>query len=420
MNLSRMLAIVGLLFVIISMKMAYAQDEDTSVDKIDGHVVNVKTWIGDEKDDSDKIFATTEQVVLNIDISTPRWFLGSTTIGKIDIPNLVAKQRKLFATNYSTTEKGQSWAHQRWEVTLYPQSSGTFTIPPLPVTVHIAGDDAKKIQGTVWTDKLSFKAHLPNGELTAKDQWFAASDAKITQSWETTKPDLKVGDAITRTINIEANDSLSILLPQTLQAKVSEQYQAYADPAQLTDTSNRGQYVSKRQDRVVYIVQDGGEVAFPPLTVKWWNTNKGTVETIKLSGKSFKVSHTPMSFIKAYWPIMVTLLGSALLLVLVVLGFKRYLKKHDAPLIVRFCRSIWDKDTGQIRLLLYIKWRQATSKQSFSQELHFSDVGEAIVKEHSASVWMQFWRKITKKRHWYKNRSWLRPLDLSNVVEKIK
>lgn len=435
MKMSRMIAIIGLVFVILSMKIAYAEEINSST--INNQVVEVKAWLTTNKSDDKNAdwgnredidsavkgkqtepFAVTEQIVLTIDVGTPRWFLGSTTIGNIDVPNLVAKQRKTSATNYSEIRDGHSWAHQRWEITLYPQSSGQYTIPPLPLTTHIAGDDAKKVEGTVWTNKLSFNAQLPSAKLTEKDHWFAATDAKISQNWETTRDEVKVGDAITRTVSIEAEDSLSMLLPEVLTSEPTPQYQSYADPVELSDSSTRGQYHSTRQDKVVYVVQAGGDISFPELKVKWWNTSEQKVETVVLEGQTFHVSHTPSSFFKAYWAVFAWIFSVIVVVVLIIVAIKRYLKTHDEPLILQFNRSLRKKNFAQSRLILYIKLKREMKKNAFNADQELADIGEGLVGEVSTSTWKLFWKRIIPASRQKSNL--LTPLKLEKRLDDIK
>lgn len=422
MKITRMIAILSLAFCSLIMQSAFAAQPNVqkAAGNVDDNIVEVKAWIGTGKGTETKdSYAVTEQAILTIDLGTPRWFLGSTTIGKIDVPNLIAKKRNTLATNYTERRNGQTWAHQRWEITLYPQASGQFTIPPLPVTLHIAGDGGKKTEGTVWTERLAFQSILPDAHLTQKDHWFAATDVKVNQDWETTQSELKVGDAVTRTIKIEANDSLSMLLPQVMKGEATPSYQAYADPATLSDRSVRGDYVSDREDKVVYVMQDGGEVTFPSYQVKWWNTKTQKVETITLEGKTFKVSHTFSSFVKAYWRVLVAVLVVILLLIGGILAIRRYYQTHELPLGVQFNRALSRENFAQARLLFYIKLKRLTGNNTFAEEEKFSEFGDKIAKEGSASKWRYYWTQLKVNKNKAKRTQWRDPLHLEEKLQEI-
>lgn len=384
--------------------------------------VSVKTWIGPEHTtqsrDSEKVYAVNEQIVLTIDVSTPRWFLGPTTIGKIDIPNLIVKQRNQLATNYTDRKGGVTWSHQRWEITLYPQSSGTFTIPQIPVTATIAGEGGKKTQGTVTTHEFSFKAALPDAQLTDKKQWFAASKVSVTQNWQSSHDQLKVGDAITRTLTITADDSLSILLPQWLEGQSTPHYQAYADPAKLVDKSVRGDYQSTREDKVVYVMQQGGEVTFPDFNVVWWNSDKQRVETIHIEGKSFQVKHTLHSFLSAYWFEISLFVSGLVAIVILVLGVGRYYRDRPLPLFIQFKQSLINKDIKTARLLLYIKLKKVMNKDAFFQVDDLQTLTEGIADSDADNKQLKgYWKLIKARKAQQKNL--LQPLKLKNALDKI-
>lgn len=400
--------------------------------------LQVKSWLGKEGEPKDN-FAVTEQVILHIDVSTPRWFLGPTTIGQIDIPNLIVKQRNQLATNYSERKDGETWSHQRWELTLYPQSSGTFNLPQLPIQATIAGDDGKKTTVSINTSALSFNVLLPSGKLTDKVKWFAATNAKAEQTWQIStstntdanadKPDnngsepttvpkvLKVGDAVTRTITLVADDSLSILLPPLLTEQINDHYQAYADPVALDDTSVRGNYQSTRIDKTVYLLQQGGEISFPAVDITWWNTELQQIEVIHLEGQTVNVRHTLQSFVKAYWSWCVVAIVMLLMAIAIIWLIMRYYRTHPTPLVVQFNQALRRRDVSTLRLLLYIKLKRKTGLDVFAQKHELSHIGEQLGQEHGSATWKSFWRGITSNKD--KRTSQLRPLALADKIHQI-
>ena len=229
--------------------------------------------------------------------------------------------------------------------------------------------------------------------------------------------DIKVGDAITRTVTINADNSLSMLLPQVLKSEPTSQYQSYADPVSLSDSSERGRYQSSRQDKVVYVMQEGGNVQFPPLTVKWWNTNKQQVETVLLEGKTFHVTHTPRSFVKAYWSIFAYIAAVIVLIIAITVIVKRYLKSHEEPLAWQYRRSIWKKNFAQTRLLLYIKLKRERRANAFNSEPSLADIGEKVIGDGSATQWKAFWHRIKPEQ--YRARHWLTPLRIDEKLQQL-
>ena len=77
------------------------------------HGVELQAWVGQQTTAGEKrktpSFSVNEQVILTIEVATPRWFTGGTRIGSIEMPNVIAKQRNQLATNLPEHKGGQTW-----------------------------------------------------------------------------------------------------------------------------------------------------------------------------------------------------------------------------------------------------------------------------------------------------------------------
>lgn len=73
--------------------------------------VELLAWVGKQGSDAESKeapkFSVNEQVILYIEVATPRWFTGGTRIGSVEIPNVIAKQRNQLATNYTERKGGK-------------------------------------------------------------------------------------------------------------------------------------------------------------------------------------------------------------------------------------------------------------------------------------------------------------------------
>jgi len=356
-------------------------------------------------------FAVNEQIILYIEVATPRWFTGGTRISSVEIPNVVVKQRNQLATNFTerrvTKEKGaQTWSHQRWEITLYPQDIGQYWVPQTAVRVQVSAPDGSNVTGELYTQPLNFNAVRPSGLLANEDVWVSASDLKIEQHWEQSNQNetLKVGDAITRTVTVSGSDTLAMLIPTLIPAGSDSGYQHYTQPNQLSDTQVRGNYQSSRTEESVYVLQDGGELNFPAVDILWWNTESQQLETLSVEGRTYQVHHTIQSFIQTYWQwfvvgvcALVVLLGSLVLMI-------RYYQTHPLPSKVMFYRALKAGDSPKARVLLFRHLRQKTDLLEIKQlkvNNHEavngnwgSDAQEFQSKSVSFDLGWRIWRKI--------------------------
>ncbi|NOI34275.1 protein BatD [Vibrio cyclitrophicus] len=328
--------------------------------------VELIAWVGEKPKSGDKVTPTkvsvNEQVILNIEVATPRWLTGGTRIGSIEIPNVIAKQRNQLATNYTERVNGTTWSRQRWEVTLYPMTSGEFVIPTVPVRVQVSAPDGSNVGGTLYTQPIKFEASLPSGLLDNESPWFSATEVDTEQQWQRSSENLKVGDAITRTVTIKAKDSLSVLLPDVLNNESTQQYQAYPQPNRLDDTQDRGNYRSSRIEETVYVIQQGGEFTLPEFAFQWWDSKNQRIENVVIKGNVFEAKHTVQSFIKAYMSVFISVGQALLFSVACFVSVKRYYANRPTPGWLALRRLLKQGNWPALRTFIYRQLRNETSQ----------------------------------------------------------
>ncbi|UPR54689.1 BatD family protein [Vibrio cyclitrophicus] len=328
--------------------------------------VELIAWVGEKPKSGDKItpvkVSVNEQVILNIEVATPRWLTGGTRIGSIEIPNVISKQRNQLATNYTQRVGGTTWSRQRWEVTLYPMTSGEFVIPTVPVRIQVSAPDGSNVGGTLYTQPIKFEASLPSGLLSDESPWFSATDVDVEQQWQRSNENLKVGDVVTRTVTIKAKDSLSVLLPDVLSNESTQQYQAYPQPNRLDDTQERGDYRSSRLEETVYVIQQGGEFTLPEFSFQWWDSKNQRLESVVIKGEVFEAKHTLQSFIKAYMSVFISVGLALVLCVALFVSLKRYYKNRPTPSWLVFRRLLKQGNWSALRTFVYRELRTQTSQ----------------------------------------------------------
>ena len=400
----RNLLVVNAVFIVSTLSHSVMADDLNDLYK-EGKVELI-AWVGEQPSTSTKsepkkdlpVFSVNEQVVLTIEVATPRWFTGGTRIGNVEVADVIAKQRNTLATNYTARKNGETWSRQRWEITLYPQKSGDYVIPRLPVRVQVSGDDGEKVSGTLYTQPIKFKTQLPSGLLTDDTPWFSATSVDVEQQWQQSNENLKVGDAITRTVTIKAKDSLSVLLPNLLENESTAQYQAYPQPHKLDDTQERGDYRSERIEESVYVIQQGGDFTLPELTFQWWNTKDKQLETVVLESASFSAKHTLKSFIKAYSTAMIVVALFLAILVMIVLTVRCYYQTHPTPRWLAFRRVVKAGNWPKIRGFVYRELRDNSSLLELNKcadTEDWSDVNSAFQKgSQETHILQRVWKMV--------------------------
>ncbi|MGF1902939.1 BatD family protein [Aliivibrio sifiae] len=358
-----------LLMLFVTSFSLYAKEEalPTMQELINNNKITLTSWLSSENTNLDKkrpiIIAINQPVILTIDIATPRWFTDGTVIETISIPNLIAQQHNLQATNYSQMEGEQTWSHQRWEIPLFAQQSGQFVVPSIGIKITVSVATGKNVHGVLFTSPHRFSVQRPTAKMTHPEEWIIAPEVTLTQDWQASTTQktnvdigastLTVGDAITRTITLKVTDSLAMLLPPLLPAIQNKAILRYTDPIQLKDINNRGEHTAQKKESETYVLQTGGEVTLPSITIPFWNTMTQQSEKLILEGKTIRVKHTLSSWLIAYWKILVLIT----LITITCFGFIKkithYYKSHPYPDWFVFLQSIKSHSYPQIRLYLY-------------------------------------------------------------------
>ncbi|MDN3683028.1 hypothetical protein QWZ04_22235 [Vibrio tapetis subsp. quintayensis] len=308
-----------------------------------------------------------DQIKLYIEVSTPTWFAGGTDIGYIDLPHAIVRQSNQLATNYTTREKGQTWSKQRWEIPLFPQQSGMFTLPSIPVSVIVADENRQKVPLEFMTPSLSFNAVLPSGLLDSSQSWFSATDASIQESWQLSRSELKVGDSVTHTVTIKARDTLSIFLPSMLALQNNDATQAYSSPHELTDQQMRGEYVATRKESRTYVIQKGGELVFPSVHFHWWNSETARVEELVLPGHRLVVKHTFTSYVQEHKSLILMASSFSIMSAFILCAGIWYYRRNPLPRIVSLSVLLYGKKWPAARTLIYLQLRDKTNLLALRQ-----------------------------------------------------
>ena len=407
-----------LLMLFVTSFSLYAKEEPlpTMQELINNNKITLTSWLSSDNTNLDKkrptIIAINQPVILTIDIATPRWFTDGTVIETISVPNLIAQQRNLQATNYSQMEDEQTWSHQRWEIPLFAQQSGQFIVPSIGIKITVSVATGKNVQGVLFTSPHRFSVQRPTAKMTHPDEWIIAPEAALTQDWQastaqktnvdTETSTLTVGDAITRTITLKVPDSLAMLLPPLLTATRNKAILRYTDPIQLKDINNRGEHTALRKESETYILQTGGEVILPSITVPFWNTTTQQSEELVLNGKTIQVKHTLSSWLIAYWKILVLIILVTITCFCLIKKITHYYKSHPYPDWLLFLQSIKSHSYPQIRLYLYRRLFNKTDllelkKYQINNQEEWLENSETLQQSTLSprKLW-QLWFKIKK------------------------
>ena len=235
--------------------------------------LEINSWIEPSSD-----IVVGQELQLTVEIATQRWFSGGTRIKLPEAPGLVVLRREQFANNLNRTKNGVSWVAQRWNIQLYAQREGYFTLPGIALELAVNDASAGIVRGATRTEPLSFKATLPPG-LSAADRWVAAPQFSLELSTDRDLQELSPGDAFTVDIHMQASDFEAMMLPEINLPEFAG-LAAYPEPPELENTSNRGTAKAQRRQRITYVVEQPGQYQIAAQQLYWWDTANAELRTL--------------------------------------------------------------------------------------------------------------------------------------------
>ncbi len=240
--------------------------------------LKVRAWVEPTEE-----VAVTQQVRFIIELSTPTWFTQGTRLENVEIADAVVQQAGQFATNFTRDDKGLTWSVQQWTFFLYPLKEKSYRIPEIVVAASISDGKGHTLSGKVRTKPVAFRAVIPE-TMRARGNWVATTRLAVREHYSVQKGKQEIGDAIERTIEIEADDLPAMMLP-LFPSRAAPGLGIYQDPPKIIDEMNRGMRVGRRVEHITYLVEKRGAYCIPARVYSWFNVHTGRAEEISLPEK---------------------------------------------------------------------------------------------------------------------------------------
>ncbi|MGN6460237.1 MAG: BatD family protein [Pseudolabrys sp.] len=232
-----------------------------------------------------------QSVTLQIDVLAPNYMTKPAVMPDFQLRNAVT--RAASTINMSEQRDGVTYAGVRYEFLIYPQEPGAYAIADQTITVTYAADPPNVREAAVPVPRIAFEAFIPDPAQTL-DPFVSATTITLRQEVQSSPQPLKVGDAVTRTVTIEAQGTPAMLLPPTGFAAVSGTTIYPAQP-ELHDRSDRRTDVlsSTRTDQATYMLEQAGDVTLPAVELRWWNARAQKIESAHADSVTLHVVENP-------------------------------------------------------------------------------------------------------------------------------
>lgn len=229
-----------------------------------------------------------------VDVLVPNYFLAAPQWPDVlDVDDAIASLDETARANFTESVSGTTFAGQTREYVVYAQVPGAVAVPPIEVPVRYALESGQPAEQTLGTSPLSFEARVPD-EAADLGYFFATTSFRLTERYEPEPTDVKVGDAVTRTVTMRAVNSSAILLPP-VEFDPLDGLAVYPRAPRVADSGGeRGTArLNERVDAATYVFERDGAVRLPEISVSWWDSAAGRLRTASLPERTLQVAANP-------------------------------------------------------------------------------------------------------------------------------
>ncbi|WP_145669385.1 BatD family protein [Bradyrhizobium stylosanthis] len=232
-----------------------------------------------------------QPTTLRIEVLAPNYLTSPPAMPSFQISN--AATRQLRSVNINEQHDGATYAGVRFEYAIYPQEAGLYALPEQSVGIKYAAEPPAVRDVSVPLPRLPFEAYVPDAA-AAMRPFLSARKLTAEQSVKRSSDKLKPGDAVTRTVRVDAEGTQAMLLPPQTFAAVDGLRLYPAQPVLNDTTDGRADVTtSTRTDSAIYMLERNGSYALPEIVIAWWNTESARIEQIRLEAMPLEVEGGP-------------------------------------------------------------------------------------------------------------------------------
>jgi len=200
---------------------------------------------------------------------------------------------------FEATRNGKRYDVIERRFALFPQTSGKVTIKPAVVTAQVV------TRGFSLFDSFSQPVATRRVVSTAIDlavkpipptfpagTWLPARQLSLNEDWLPAGKSARVGEPLTRTLNLWADGLTAGQLPPLEMAAVSG-LKLYPDRPQTSEQQQASGYSAVLQRKTAIIPVEAGELRLPVIEIPWWNTQTDQLEFARVPASTLTSAAVP-------------------------------------------------------------------------------------------------------------------------------
>lgn len=186
---------------------------------------------------------------------------------------------------------GVSYTTWTYSLAFYAHRQGEHSVPEIVVTARVPRGDGSWQRVTASTKSFVLNSRLPVGA-EGISSLITTPKLTVEESWTPERSEVQVGDAITRSITLQAPAVIGMGFPP-LVLKAPDGVATYPKPAKVEDEAYRGDIKGQRVETVVYVCEKVGTVVIPAVTIPWFDPEAKRLNRIELPARTLNIIPNP-------------------------------------------------------------------------------------------------------------------------------
>ena len=221
--------------------------------------------------------------------------VANLSLEQFDIPNAKFQQQGK-SIQYQDTQGNTNYQVVEQKYLVTPTAAGEIIIPALKIRGVRAGQNQRGGGFFAMMDQQPFVISSKPLTLKVKSTpagvnpmtWLPANSLNVSESWSQSSHQVKVGEAITRTITINTDGVMASSLPE-LEFSKPQGVNAYPDKTNSSDVIVGGKLRAHKTFKIAYVPTQAGKIEFPATKVEWWDLKSDTMQHAQIPATSFDV-----------------------------------------------------------------------------------------------------------------------------------
>jgi len=235
-----------------------------------------------------------QMMLLTVDIAS------RVTLRNWNPPELQIEGVRIQPLQYGQSEKqhlGHTYVVHHLRYALFPQRSGTLTIPSIRYSATMAEPSRRSLAvmsrpgRRVIMSSESFEVEVQAQPTTATLNWLPSPNVAISLHHRN-RPPFEAGDELVFNLDLMANDLLPEQIPSFVIPKI-DGLSIYVEPEKRSLVETKTGIMSRLEQTLRVVPNGGGDFTIPPFTANWYSTQRDTPMESATTAYQFSVEGPP-------------------------------------------------------------------------------------------------------------------------------